>query len=239
MTDILIIGGTDSSGGAGLTRDTAAASALGVGVAPVVTAVTAQTHSEVAKIVPIPPDVVAAQIHAALHAGSVKAVKIGMLGSNEIAETVAAALKRTAVPVVLDPVLKSSSGARLLSGGLPEALICLADLITPNLLELAALTGHGVAQDERDIAFQSGELRAAGARAILVKGGHGGGEWSTDYLFACTGSEHFTAPRLAVNKRGTGCTLATAISCFLALGHDLSTACGRAKTFIHTWLETA
>ncbi|WP_282158392.1 bifunctional hydroxymethylpyrimidine kinase/phosphomethylpyrimidine kinase [Shimia thalassica] len=233
MTQIMIIGGTDSSGGAGLTRDTATAHALGVSVLPVVTAVTAQTDRAVVDMALMPPDLIAAQISAGFAGGRPSRVKIGMLGTRAIALVVAEALADCRVPVVLDPVLASTSGKSLLAGMLPEALIERADLITPNLVEAARLTGKG----DAGISDQASALLDRGAGAVLIKGGHGQGRDAVDHLFDQQGHYTFTAPRLAKGKRGTGCTLATAIACSLAQGKALDVACGEAKSFVHGWLS--
>ncbi|MDO6478605.1 hydroxymethylpyrimidine/phosphomethylpyrimidine kinase [Shimia thalassica] len=233
MTQIMIIGGTDSSGGAGLTRDTATAHALGVSVLPVVTAVTAQTDWAVVDMALMPPDLIEAQISAGFAGGGPSCVKIGMLGTSVIAQVVAEALADCRVPIVLDPVLASTSGKSLLAGGLPQALIERADLITPNLVEAARLTG----KEDAGISDQARALLDRGAGAVLIKGGHGQGRDAVDHLFDQQGHYAFTAPRLAKGKRGTGCTLATAIACLLAQGKALDVACGEAKSFVHGWLS--
>ncbi|MDO6797853.1 bifunctional hydroxymethylpyrimidine kinase/phosphomethylpyrimidine kinase [Shimia thalassica] len=233
MTQIMIIGGTDSSGGAGLTRDTATAHALGVSVLPVVTAVTAQTDRAVVDMALMPPDLIAAQISAGFAGGGPSCVKIGMLGTRAIALVVAEALADCRVPVVHDPVLASTSGKSLLAGVLPEVLIERADLITPNLVEAARLTG----KDDAGISDQARAFLDRGAGAVLIKGGHGQGRDAVDHLFDQQRHYTFTAPRLAKGKRGTGCTLATAIACLLAQGKALDVACGEAKSFVHGWLS--
>jgi hydroxymethylpyrimidine/phosphomethylpyrimidine kinase len=236
MIRIMIIGGTDSSGGAGLTRDTATATQLGVAVLPVVTAVTAQTDTEVSDVALMTPALVAAQISAGLKAGEPLCVKIGMLGTKEVAEAVADALANGTAPVVLDPELTSSSGKCLLAGGMPKSLIARAHLITPNLMEATTLTGSAMAQTHAQLMAQSNALLEQGARAVLIKGGHGEGAEAVDYLCDATTRHRFKSQRLATGKRGTGCTLATAIACYLAQGDRLDVACDRAKTFVHAWL---
>lgn len=238
MSRVMIIAGTDSSGGAGLTRDTAVASMLGLDVSPVLTAVTAQTNAAVAEAVLMAPEFVAAQIETSLASHVPKAIKIGMLGSQSIAEAVADTLARTLIPIVLDPVIRSTSGGRLISGRFPDRLSALADLVTPNLHEAAIMTDREVARDTLEIAMQARMLRMQGFRAVLIKGGHGDGVNSVDHLFDGSGHRQFIAQRLATNKRGTGCTLATAIACHLASGRNLSSACDLAKSFTHFWLNS-
>lgn len=233
MTVILAIGGTDSSGGAGLTRDTAMAAELGVAVRPVVTAVTVQTDEAVLGVHPCPPEAVADQIRAALATDPTPgAVKIGMLGSAAIAKAVEAALP-AGLPAVLDPVLKASSGGMLMDAAGFGALMRRAALVTPNLVELEVLAGI-----EGPLEAQAAALLAQGVQAVLVKGGHGTGSESTDLLFTPQGPvRRYTAQRLPVSKRGTGCSLATAIACHLARGAVLDSACGQAKLSVHRWLR--
>ncbi|MFW8636265.1 hydroxymethylpyrimidine/phosphomethylpyrimidine kinase [Cribrihabitans pelagius] len=233
MTAILAAGGTDSSGGAGLTRDAAMAAALDVTLRPVVTAVTAQTDQAVEAVYPAAPEEVTAQVYAALATSPVPgAVKLGMIGAPGLAATLAEVLP-TELPLVLDPVLKSSSGGALMLADGFGGLLHRAMLITPNLPELAALSGRSGC-----VEAQAAALLAAGAQAVLVKGGHAFGRESTDLLFTAAGAEHaFAAPRLAVSRRGTGCSLATAIACYLAKGAPLPEACRAAKSAVHRWLQ--
>ncbi|MFW8594678.1 bifunctional hydroxymethylpyrimidine kinase/phosphomethylpyrimidine kinase [Cribrihabitans neustonicus] len=232
MTAILAAGGTDSSGGAGLTRDAAMAAALDVSLRPVVTAVTAQTDCAVEAVYPAAPEEVAAQALAALAtAPGPRAVKTGMIGSPALAAALAAVLPLE-IPLVLDPVLKASSGGDLMPADGFNGLLQRAALITPNLPELAELSGRGGSMEA-----QVETLLAEGVQAILVKGGHGAGRDSTDHLFTASGEEHvFAAPRLAVSRRGTGCSLATAIACHLAKGETLAEACRAAKSAVRRWL---
>ncbi|MEX0304390.1 MAG: hydroxymethylpyrimidine/phosphomethylpyrimidine kinase [Leisingera sp.] len=233
MTTVLTIGGTDSSGGAGLSRDAAMAAELGVMVRPAVTAVTVQTNEAVLAIHPCPPQAVAGQLRAALATPPPPgAVKIGMLGSAAIAKAVEAALP-PGLPLVLDPVLKASSGGTLMDTGGFGALLQRAALITPNLAELEHLSDTG-----GSLETQAAALLSRGAQAVLVKGGHGSGAESIDLLFTADGKvSSFAAPRLKASKRGTGCSLATAIACRLAQGAGLENACCDGKDAVHRWLR--
>jgi hydroxymethylpyrimidine/phosphomethylpyrimidine kinase len=237
MRRVLIIAGTDSSGGAGLTRDTGVAAAHGVQVAPVVTAVTAQTDHGVSAIHPVPPDLVHEQIRCAL-AAPVDAVKIGMLGSAETACAIADALNGTRCPVVMDPVLRTSSGHALSTSdsfSLIAPLIERITLLTPNLQEARVLADL---PDGRPDALAAA-LGSRGVRASLIKGGHDTGEACVDLLHMVGAEQHrFSLPRLGRGRRGTGCALATAIACRLAGGHALPQACALAKRDIHRWIET-
>ncbi|KIC07847.1 phosphomethylpyrimidine kinase [Leisingera sp. ANG-M1] len=233
MTAILAIGGTDSSGGAGLSRDAAMAAELGAAVRPVVTAVTVQTNKAVLAVHPCTTESIAAQARAALATlPAAGAAKTGMLGSAAAAKAVEAALP-TNLPIVLDPVLKATSGGLLMEADGFGALLRRAALVTPNLQELEILSGTGGSPDT-----QAAALLAQGVQAVLVKGGHGSGTKSTDLLFTSEGTvTPFGAPRLAASKRGTGCSLATAIACHLAQGAGLAEACRRGKDAVHSWLR--
>lgn len=237
MSRILVIAGTDSSGGAGLSRDIEMAQLMGCSVSPIVTAVTAQTNTAVLTIHTIPPEIVAAQIRAACDpAGPApKAIKIGMLGSLAISSAVAQALPKD-LPIVLDPVLKSSSGGNLMTASSLSPLLPHVTLLTPNLQESAHLSQSPERQDLRTLCLQAQRLRSMGPQAVLIKGGHGDGHNATDHLFQTESHRSFSQPRLSAGKRGTGCSLATAISCELAKGHDLETACSSAKEALSHWL---
>ncbi len=237
---LLSIAGSDPSGGAGVQADLKTFSALGCYGMAVITALTAQNTTGVARVWPIPPDMVAAQIDAIFSDIAVNAVKIGMLAEPAIAEAVAESLRRAgAKNIVLDPVLAATRGAALSEGGLPSGimkhLLPLVDLITPNLAEAAVLTGTTLAHDMDQMAAQARALVEQGARAALVKGGHLGGE-PVDVLFANGAPRMFSGRRVDTrHAHGTGCALATAIAANLAKGSALGEAVADAKT----WLEQA
>jgi hydroxymethylpyrimidine/phosphomethylpyrimidine kinase len=195
---ILVIAGTDSSGGAGLTRDTATATALGCHVAPVVTAVTVQTSQALSRISAMPVKMVHAQMAAALEEAPVAAVKIGMLGNAGIARAIAQGLPRD-IPVVLDPVLKTSSGGLLGTGQSLAPLMEKVTLLTPNLSESAFLSGQPFSEEPEALRWHAEILMAAGStrgpEAILIKGGHASGEESRDHLFFADAHAVFAAPR--------------------------------------------
>ncbi|SLN64140.1 Hydroxymethylpyrimidine/phosphomethylpyrimidine kinase [Aquimixticola soesokkakensis] len=237
MTRLLIIGGTDSSGGAGLTRDAWVAQAHGIAVAPVVSVVTAQTNSRLHAAWPMPADSVGQQIAAALACGPVGAVKIGALGTHDNAAAVHEALAGQGAAVVFDPVLKTSSGGGLLSGPPPWPLLARAALVTPNLQEAAMLAQRPLPQTPAQVVSVAEVILSKGARAVLIKGGHGTGPMSCDMLKTATQQHVFQSPRLRAELRGTGCALATAIACNLAQGRDLKAAIGAAKAFVHACLQ--
>lgn len=241
----LTIAGSDSSGGAGIQADLKTFAAFGVYGASAITALTAQNTRGVRGIHPVPPAFVTAQIDAVFDDLDVKAVKIGMLAKRATIEALAASLSRWKPGlIVLDPVMVATSGDRLLSTDavsvLRERLIPKATLITPNLPEAAALLGEAVASDEATIRSQGKKLLATGARAVLIKGGHGQGAESIDYLFGNRGTIALAAPRIkTANTHGTGCSLSSAIAADLAKGEDLETAVRHAKTWISAAISAA
>lgn len=238
MTTVLVIAGTDSSGGAGLTRDLATLTQLGVEAECAVTAVTAQTDREVTAVELLPPRLVQAQISAALATRRAAAIKIGMLGSRSIVEAVAEVIPpRAHLPLVLDPVLAASSGGALLEpqgrAALAALLLPRATLLTPNIPEAAALLGVAPAATAAECIRQGRALCARGAAAVLIKGGHASGELATDWLVTAGGEvREFSVPRLTAARRGTGCALASAIAAGLAAGRSLEAACQRAKEYV-------
>ncbi|SEM42001.1 hydroxymethylpyrimidine/phosphomethylpyrimidine kinase [Gemmobacter aquatilis] len=229
---VLVIAGLDSSAGAGLARDLAVLAGHGIAARVAATAVTAQDAGGGCCVHPIPAAMVAAQIRAA---GPVRAAKLGMLATAEIVAAVAETLPD--VPFVLDPVLATSAGAVLLDDGGRAAMIARliprAALLTPNLPEAALLTGLAPGASLAELAAG---VFARGAQAVLLKGGHAEGPEAVDWLW-CPGRAplRFAAPRRAGSRRGTGCTLASAIAAHLAQGADLPTACARAKRHLDTW----
>jgi hydroxymethylpyrimidine/phosphomethylpyrimidine kinase len=234
----LTIAGSDSSGGAGIQADLKTFSALGVYGASVIVALTAQNTQGVSAIHPVPPQFVAQQMDAVFSDLKVASVKIGMLGSSELIQTVADGLQRHgARNIVLDPVMVAATGARLLEESavvaVRDRLMPLTDLVTPNLLEAAALLDAPVALEEREMAVQAERLRSYGAKAVLIKGGHSSGPESIDVFAARERLRHYTSPRIdTTNTHGTGCTLSSAIAAGLAKGLPLEEAIAEAKTYV-------
>jgi hydroxymethylpyrimidine/phosphomethylpyrimidine kinase len=241
----LTIAGSDSSGGAGIQADLKTFAALSVYGASVITALTAQNTRAVSGIHVVPSAFVTAQMEAVFGDLDVKAVKIGMVAELSTIEAIASALVRWRPKhIVLDPVMVATSGDRLLPAdavaGLCRDLFPLASLITPNLPEAAALLGESVASDEAAIASQGKRLLAMGARAVLIKGGHGQGAESIDYLFTGGDVLALAAPRIATgNTHGTGCSLSSAIAAGLAKGEALEAAVRGAKAWISAAIAAA
>lgn len=235
----LTIAGSDSSGGAGIQADLKTFAAHQVYGASVIVALTAQNTRGVTGIHAVPADFVTAQLDAVFSDLDVAAVKIGMLATAELIETVAAGLIRhRARNIVLDPVMVAASGAKLLQDDAIDAirrhLFPLATLVTPNLPEAAALLGTAMAETPDQIDAQAVALQRLGAASVLIKGGHGAGATSTDLLLLAGGArQRLSAPRHPTrNTHGTGCTLSSAVASGLARGLALPEAVAEAKRYI-------
>jgi hydroxymethylpyrimidine/phosphomethylpyrimidine kinase len=241
----LTIAGSDSSGGAGIQADLKTFAACGVYGASVITALTAQNTLGVAAIHQVPADFVTAQIDAVFDDLDVEAVKIGMVSQPAVIDAIVAGLERWSPKhLVLDPVMVATSGALLLApdaiAALRTKLIPRAHIITPNLPEAAALLDAPVAADAAEIENQGRRLLALGSGAVLIKGGHGQGTESIDYLVTANGVVALAAPRVAShNTHGTGCSLSSAIAAGLAKGEDLQTAVRDAKTYVTAAIAAA
>jgi hydroxymethylpyrimidine/phosphomethylpyrimidine kinase len=241
----LTIAGSDSSGGAGIQADLKTFAALSVYGASAITALTAQNTRGVSGVHEVPADFVTAQLDAVFTDLSVGAVKTGMLGGRAIIEAIAAALKRWSPPhLVIDPVMVATSGHRLLPADAVDALrtglIPLASIVTPNLPEAAVLLSEPVASSDAAIESQGRRLLSLGCPYVLIKGGHGHGSESIDYLISATSTLPLAAPRIATrNTHGTGCSLSSAIAASLAKGEDMETAVRNAKGFINGAIASA
>lgn len=240
----LTIAGSDSGGGAGIQADLKTFSALGVYGASVITAITAQNTVAVKAVEAVSPTMIAQQMQAVFEDLNIGAVKIGMLGDIATIETVAKGLAGTTVPIVLDPVMIAKSGDALLHDSSIEALrqllISHTTLLTPNLPEAARLLGSAEATTINEKREQGEALLKLGAKAVLVKGGHGQYDTCTDVLV--TPNEHFTftAPRITTrNTHGTGCTLSAAIAAELAKGKTLPDAVEAAHHYLHGAIKAA
>lgn len=233
---VLVVAGADSSGGAGIARDIQTLSMLGLSPCLAITAVTVQTDKAVTHVEVMPAALVGDQMRASLEGGQVQAVKLGMLATPEIIREACLVLAdHSSLPVVVDPVLVSSSGRQLMAEeGLSayRQLFPLATLLTPNLLELATLTGDDPAGTEEQAVDQARFLIDLGMQCVLVKGGHATGHEAVDLLVGPNGLVRYVAPRLGATMRGTGCTLATAIAAGIALGRTVPESVHEAKSFV-------
>ena len=231
------IAGSDSGGGAGIQADLKTFSALEVYGASVIAALTAQNTLGVTGVMDVPPEFVTQQIDAVYSDLDVAATKVGMLSDPATFRAVAAGVKaHRARNIVLDPVMVATSGDPLLK---PEAvkvireeLMPLADLVTPNMHEAAVLAGGEVAGNIDGMILQGRTLLRAGAKTVLVKGGHLDGD-AVDVLVGAGEPRLFSAPRIETsNTHGTGCTLSSAIAARLAHGDALEDAIAAAKSYL-------
>jgi len=243
---VLTIAGSDSGGGAGIQADIKAISATGSYACSVITAITAQNTLGVSAIFPIPLEYVKKQLDAIFTDLNVIAVKVGMLADCDIINIVVAKLKQYKPAfLVVDPVMVTSNGDLLLQASaistLKSELLPLADIITPNLLEGAALIDCEVPRNEEQMAQMVKELRLLGAKATLLKGGHLEQNInSNDLLILPTKVHHLKAKRINTrNTHGTGCTLSSAIASYLAQGNDLLTSVKRGKSYISSAIAHA
>lgn len=236
MKTVLIIAGSDPGAGAGLQQDLKVATLLGTYGLTVVTALTVQNSLGVQAIHPVAPEVVDAQLEAIFSDFPVAAVKVGMLGSGEIARVVARRLKEHQPRyLVVDPVLASSSGAALLDPAgiqaLKEAIFPITYLLTPNAPEAALLTGLEISTPEQ-LEDAARRLQKLGPRWVLAKGGHLPGE-PVDVLTDGANAYLLSGPRLAApHSHGSGCALASACAAHLARGLSLPEAVNQARTLV-------
>ncbi|OIV35306.1 bifunctional hydroxymethylpyrimidine kinase/phosphomethylpyrimidine kinase [Mangrovactinospora gilvigrisea] len=247
IPNVLSIAGSDPSGGAGVQADLKTFGALGAYGMAVLTALTAQSTVGVAAVHPVPAGFVAEQLDALFADVRVDAVKTGMLGSAAVVDAVAEALRRYRLPaVVVDPVMVSTSGSRLLDAdavdAVRERLLPLADLVTPNLAEAAVLLGSPTARTVAEMREQAEALSAVcGSRRVLLKGGHlDDAGRAVDVLAEGTRTVELTAPRVATaNTHGTGCTLSSAVAARVAAGAGWADAVRAAKSYLTGALRAA
>jgi hydroxymethylpyrimidine/phosphomethylpyrimidine kinase len=246
MRTALTIAGSDSSGGAGIQADLKTFAAFGLYGVSAITAVTAQSTKGIEATLALPADLVTAQIEAVAGDLAIHATKIGMLANAAIVEAVAAAIAELDLPlVVLDPVLVSSSGERLLDEdgvrALCAELLPRARVVTPNIAEAEALGGRLIRSmdDAREAARRIHEM---GPTAVIITGGHGWDEATglaaagvriVDLLFDGDVFREFLVPRVDSRQtHGTGCTYASAVAAGLALGEALPEAAARAQQYV-------
>ena len=240
MKAVLAIAGLDSSGGAGLAQDVATISGMGLHLKVAATAVTAQSLAAVHVVTPLPPELVQQQIRAAFEDLVPSAVKVGMLGTQEIAAAAAKTLQRVgAQNIVVDPVLAATSGTLLLEEDAEEGLFSLfrlATLITPNVPEAEKLLEHEIASRNGMVAAAA-ELQRRYGCAVLLKGGHLG--LADDCLAEEDGVSWISVPAVAgVSAHGTGCMLSSAIAAGLAAGRGTEDAVRQAKLVLACGLQS-
>jgi hydroxymethylpyrimidine/phosphomethylpyrimidine kinase len=235
---VLTIAGSDSGGGAGIQADQRTIRAIGGHALTAVTAVTAQDTNGISKWKAMPEELILAQVESALGGFPVAAIKTGLLpGMGAIRAALEGLARFPSIPLVVDPVVASSSGTRFLSDGgvraLRKGLFPRATLITPNWAEAALLSGHAVRSDDQ---AEKAAVRLAGqcGRPVLVKGGHGSGRACRDCLaMPGGGTVWFENLRVStVNTHGTGCVLSAAIAAWLGRGAHLTESISLAQSFL-------
>lgn len=243
---ILTIAGSDSCGGAGVQADLKTISSLGLFACSCITAVTAQNTLGVREIFPLKKSLIRNQIDAILEDLPVKAIKIGMLFDCEIIKEVSETLRHHKFQgsIVLDPVMIATSGSNLLLDSAKQAMIehlfPLVDIITPNLFEACTLTGvesiNNLSQQREVAALIQEKLKT---KRVLIKGGHFQEEYCTDILLDSDKNFYeYQSKRIdSQNTHGTGCSLSSALACYLALGYDYKTSVQRAKEYVYSAIE--
>ncbi len=240
---ILIIAGSDSSGGAGIQADIKTVTSLGSYAMTAVTAVTSQNSTGVKSIVPIDPKEISNQIIFSAKDIKPHAIKIGMLHSTKVIDTVIKSLNIIKVKkIVLDPVMVAKGGTELLDKkaikSLKLKLIKKVTLITPNIPEAEILTNKKI-KNEEDMIFAANELLRSGAKNVLVKGGHLNSKIVKDIFVNKSEMKIFNNQRLETkNTHGTGCTLSSAITAFLSCGKPLKKSCELGIKYVNFAIKT-
>ncbi|WP_455475674.1 hydroxymethylpyrimidine/phosphomethylpyrimidine kinase [Bartonella sp. B17] len=239
IPSILIVAGTDPTGGAGIVRDIETAAHFQVKANLAITSVNVQNDDHVTEIVPMDEKIVAAQMRAALEANPINTIKIGMTGTKTIITAICNVLKDYPhIPVIFDPVLVASSGGKLTTETVVEIMVKQLlphiYLLTPNIEELAILSQSPLAFNHEEAVQQAKKLLSFGSRYILVKGGHTNTPLATDSLINKTEIINIPTPRLTGTMRGTGCILSSAIAAHLALNESIIEAVKKAKAYTYT-----
>jgi hydroxymethylpyrimidine/phosphomethylpyrimidine kinase len=241
---ILTVAGSDPSGGAGIQADIKTITSLGGYASSAITAITVQNTQKVFEIHQISGSLVKAQMEAVLDDIGADCIKIGMLGSIEVVDTVIKILnKYPHIPVVFDPVMVASSGDRLIEKDaiklIEVLLLPLCNLVTPNILEALQLTGMDI-KSLPDMVKAGNKLIEMGVKSALIKGAHMEGDELVNVLISKSGHYEFKSNRLKLNNtHGTGCTLSSALATFFAQGLPLEKAVEKAGIFVHNAILNA
>jgi hydroxymethylpyrimidine/phosphomethylpyrimidine kinase len=244
---LLSIAGSDPTAGAGIEADLLTFAALGRHGVAVATALTEQDSTRVVRVNPVTPNLFARRLKTLGDDVAIRQVKTGLLPSAQhIARVVAFVAHSRPEHLIVDPIVAATAGARFLDRAalraLRDDLLPFATLVTPNANEAAVLLGVSARVVGRDPERAARRLLDTGVRAVLLKGGHSPGPRATDRLVTAAGSVEFTAARRLGRRQdvhGTGCALSAALLVFLAEGHDLATACERAKKFVTAAIDRA
>jgi hydroxymethylpyrimidine kinase / phosphomethylpyrimidine kinase / thiamine-phosphate diphosphorylase len=241
----LSIAGSDSGAGAGIQADLKTFSALGVYGCTAITAITAQNTKKVAKILQVSSPMIEQQIRSVMADMPPDAVKIGMVYSREVIDVVYKSLRRSKVPIVLDPIFAAGTGAKLLRDDAYDSfvsrLLPICTLVTPNRLEAERMAGAKIRTQE-DGVKAARKIRAMGAKNVIVKGGHFGQAHVTDLLLDSNGKlTEITNPRVKeiAESHGSGCNFSSAVAAHLAKGAALADACRMANEYVHNAIKNA
>ncbi|MDV6330584.1 bifunctional hydroxymethylpyrimidine kinase/phosphomethylpyrimidine kinase [Asticcacaulis sp. 201] len=243
MHRVLIIAGSDPSGGAGIQADIKTVTCLGGYAMTAITALTVQNTLGVSDVMAVPPAFITAQAQACLDDIGADAIKTGMLADIAVMEAVSLVVEGARVFTVVDPVMVAKGGHALMNhlavDAMKALMIPLADLLTPNTLEATALTGIEIANED-DMRKAGAALLAMGARNVLVKGGHLDGPEVVDLLITPKGEHRFAAARIDTqHTHGTGCTLASACAALTRDARPLEDTIGLAKDYVGGAIATA
>ena len=240
---VLIIAGSDSSGGAGIQADIKTITALGSYAMTAITAITAQNTTGVKSIVPVPPKEISNQILFTAKDINPDAIKIGMLHSTKVIESVINSLKIIKVKrIVLDPVMVAKGGTKLIADNaiklLKNKLIKIVTLITPNIPETEILTNTKIKCKE-DMIFAAYKLIEIGASNVLIKGGHLTSKIVEDIFVSKSDIKIFNSKRYkTINTHGTGCTLSSAITTFISCGKPIKKSCELGINYVNSAIRT-
>ncbi len=244
MKIALSIAGSDSGAGAGIQADLKTFSALGVYGCTAITAITAQNTTKVADIFEVSPAMVEQQIGSVITDMPPDAIKIGMVYSRQIIDSVHGSLKKSKVPIVLDPILSAGTGAKLLLDDALDPFVSklmpLCTLITPNRIEAEKLAGIKIKTESGGIEAAR-RIKRLGAKNVIVKGGHFGAFNVTDLLLDSMGRiTKITNPRIKIKEsHGSGCNFSSAVTAYLAKGTALEDACRMANEYVHVAIKNA
>jgi len=240
----LTVAGSDSGAGAGIQADLKTFSALGVYGCTAITAITAQNTKSVAKIFEVSPAIIEQQIRSVMIDMPPNAIKIGMVYSRQIIDVVHRSLKKSKVPIVLDPILAAGTGTKLLRDSAFDffisKLVPMSTLITPNKFEAEKLAGIKI-RTEHDGIEAARKIRRLGAENVIVKGGHFGTLNVTDLLLDSKGRlTMLTNPRIRIKEsHGSGCNFSSAVTAYLARGIAVDNACKMANEYVHVAIKNA
>jgi hydroxymethylpyrimidine kinase / phosphomethylpyrimidine kinase / thiamine-phosphate diphosphorylase len=240
----LSVAGSDSGAGAGIQADLKTFSALGVYGCTAITAITAQNTRKVAEIFEVSPAMVDQQIRSVMTDMPPDTIKIGMVYSRQTIDAVYRLLKRTKVPIVLDPILAAGTGAKLLRDDAFDSFVSkmmpLCTLVTPNRIEAEKISGMKIST-ESDGVDAAKKIRKLGAENVIVKGGHFESAHVTDLLLDSRGKvTKITNPRIKIEEsHGSGCNFSSAVTAYLAKGAELEDACRMANEYVHVAIKNA